>query len=890
MKSFLVVLLILACCTAIAADVIPSIDFTQPSVVAQWKMDHDVSALKHTSEGMEITISGGDPYISGPSVGLPPGMLMWAEIRLKTALPGSGQLFFFPKSTGANEADSVKFPVSAGDWQTVRVPLPPLGSDTVFRLDPPGTRGTVTVSGISFSERVLLKEPDWPKPEVPSFTGGSVSLTSGNLVLTHATDRFGLFTLSVFGKNTALGLTSPVFGYFTNGNLRWQNADSITGAKAEKTRDGIRVTATLRDADGARWNLDQDFRSDAKGGISVRSSVQVDADREVVFLPLFMLFPGAGSFGESKTQAMFAGLEYLGENEPSSSEKDIVGPQSRRQVPDNVKMTFPLMTVCSDGRYVALAWKRDDRFSAVFDSPDRLFHSGGHVMGVIFPGSNGMNRVEGNLLPYKGELLKAGETLTLSASLTGGSGTNAVPAVKDYVQRYGLPPLPPSGSWDEYAKTATAGWLDSGIRVGDRYRHAWPGGFGDGPAADAALWMDYLAALSQDSATQKRLKQAAKGAVALVPPDQLHNSGVGHIRTPAAALIYRQASTALDSARAEGHGFLKRFQSDGDVLYNPPADGMDLSTTNPGKATNGLTASVLTSLLERAQFTGDAALRKAGLDLLKKLERYDGSVPRGAQPWEVPLHTPDILASAYLAHAYIIGYELPGDRQFLDRAVYWAWTGVPFVYLASPTQPVGDYATIPVFGATYWTGSWFGLPVQWCGLVYADVLYRLNRYDKNVIWKRLADGIAISGVQQTCPIGEDDRRQGLLPDSFQLRTAIRNDVHINPATLQSQAILAFGKPAVHDTAVFFKNGATVHAPGGITRHEDTVDRCRFTVNGWSKEPYQIVVTGIARKPRVLVGNKPVSLTGVNTYDVKTGVLVLTLKAKASVLVQTSDSE
>jgi hypothetical protein len=123
MKPFLVVLLIFACCTALEADVFPSIDFTQPSVVAQWKSDHDVSALKHTPEGMEITITGGDPYISGPSVGLPQGMLLWAEIRLKTARPGSGQLFYYPKGTGANEADSVKFPVGAGDWQTVRVPL-----------------------------------------------------------------------------------------------------------------------------------------------------------------------------------------------------------------------------------------------------------------------------------------------------------------------------------------------------------------------------------------------------------------------------------------------------------------------------------------------------------------------------------------------------------------------------------------------------------------------------------------------------------------------------------------------------------------------------------------------------------------------------------------------
>lgn len=44
----------------------------------------------------------------------------------------------------------------------------------------------------------------------------------------------------------------------------------------------------------------------------------------------------------------------------------------------------------------------------------------------------------------------------------------------------------------------------------------------------------------------------------------------------------------------------------------------------------------------------------------------------------IPLHTPDILASAHLVRAFTLGYELTGDRAFLEQAVEWEWTGVPF--------------------------------------------------------------------------------------------------------------------------------------------------------------------------------------------------------------------
>ena len=57
--------------------------------------------------------------------------------------------------------------------------------------------------------------------------------------------------------------------------------------------------------------------------------------------------------------------------------------------------------------------------------------------------------------------------------------------------------------------------------------------------------------------------------------------------------------------------------------------------------------------------------------------------------------------------AFALGYELTGEPELLDAARYWAWTGVPFVYLVNPTgakEPgaVGPFATIPVLGATNW--------------------------------------------------------------------------------------------------------------------------------------------------------------------------------------------
>ena len=110
---------------------------------------------------------------------------------------------------------------------------------------------------------------------------------------------------------------------------------------------------------------------------------------------------------------------------------------------------------------------------------------------------------------------------------------------------------------------------------------------------------------------------------------------------------------------------------------------------------------------------------------------------------------------------------------------------MPFVYLVNPTgQPIGAYASTSVFGATQWVAPvWMGQPVQWTALVYAEALYRLLPHDPEGPWRQLADGITASAVQQAFPRGGDrPQYQGLLPDSFVLRIAHRNEPAINPAT------------------------------------------------------------------------------------------------------------
>lgn len=884
---FLIGLLLLFVVVA-SAQPLPAFDFTQPNVVQEWKPLHDVMSITHTPDGMRIQIGGSDPYIHGPARNYPAGQPLWMRLRLKSDTGGAGQVFYFAEGRGAQEEDSVRFTVSAGEWEEVRVPLPPLGPNMRLRFDPPGAKGVCVVASLFFEPRVILKEPTFPKPDPPALGGSTLILQSGLLEIIHARNLYGGFSVRVGGLQMAVGLTRPMIGYLHNGEVRWLSLRENAQVTAHLDREGLKVIATARDADGAEWQIHQLFTSgqaiDAGGTIEVETQVRVSQDRSVIFLPLLVVLAGVGTYERNKGQALFAGLEYLDSHpsEVSSSEADIEGPGARRQVPNTLQITFPLMAIQAEDRYIGLIWEKDPAFSALFDSPDRIFKAGGHLMGVLFPGSDGSNRIPGNLLPYDGALLTANKPLVLRGVLIGGRGKSAASAVQHYVALYGLPPLPDPGlKLPEYISLAAHGWLDSRIRQGDLYRHAYiPGSnhFAPQPATDAALYMDWLAEQTSNAGLAARLREAAKAALARVPPAEYNTAGISHVHYPVEALIYGHVAESTSQAQEIARGLLARFEPDGSVLYKKSPDGLDYGRTHFARDANGHTAAVVANLLEAATYCGDKELIAEGLQKLRALNKFAYTVPRGAQTWEIPLHTPDILASAHLIRAYTLGYELTGDKTLLDQALYWAWTGVPFVYLVNPTpKPVGLYATIPVYGATQWKApNWMGLPVQWCGLVYADALYRLVRHDPDGPWRQIAEGITLSGVQQ-CWGTDDTDLQGLLPDSFGLLHQTRHLAAINPGTVQANVVWIVQDHGLYDFMAFRNTGILVHVPGGITEAREERGAVSFAVKPSLARPYYVLVVGFKSMPQVRIDGKEITLAEPHRYMEKEGRLILRLE-------------
>jgi hypothetical protein len=862
----------------------PSFDFLQPQAAAEWTPVQDTRLRPVPAEGLSVEITGPDPYLHGPARDYPVQQPLWLRLRVRSDAGGPAQLFWFGAEPAAEER-SVRFTVPAGPWVQVQIPVPPLGPATRLRLDPPGNRGTFTLERMEFTERNLPTPPSFPPPPALSQLPRQPSLRSGALALYHSPAAPGAFRLDVDGRPFAQGHAGQQLGYVHQGQTRWLSVapPDPTQFQLQLHRGRLDLTWQVRDPEGGQWRWRQSFRTGPRPGrVEIETQVEVERDRDVLFLPLFTVLPGAGSFGTNQTQALLAGVEYL-EHEPSSSEKDLIGPQARRLVPDALKLTFPLAALHHDQRWLALSWDRAAEVSILHDSPDRTYGSGGHAWTLLFPGSDPAHREDGALLPYHGTRLTAGRPLRHHAALMGGRGDSVVPAIQAYVERSGLPPLPRPGlDARSYFQLAARGWLDSGIRSTNHYRHAVGASFPAGPAADAAALEEWLAPQVLDPDLAQRLTEAAAGAWSAVPEAERQVRRIGHLRDVFPAWVSRQGPEATQAAGQSARQALERIRPDGTVRFQPAGPQDRLGTTHHEDHANGLTAAVLAQAFDQALLAGDRALIDRCLAGLEALP-YRAGVPRGAQTWEIPLHTPDLLASAHLMHCYTLGYELTGNPRWLEAARYWAWTGVSFVHLtAAGPGPVGAYSTIPVLGATQFVApNWIGLPVQWCGLVYGEALRHLARHDRSGPWIQLANGIALAGIQHTHPFA-DGPAQGCLPDAFELRAQQRNPVPINPGTLLPQAAIALGQDPLWDRACFRKAEVWVLAPGPIQTQSEATNSLRFRVQGWPRHPYQILIAGRRQLPEVRINRRQTPVVAPHRWEAESGRLWLELEGAADV--------
>jgi len=866
------------------------IDLTDPANQGKAIPVHDIEKLEYTHEGLVIHIGGMDPYVAGPFRDYPENTPLWFRIRLRSDTEGMAQMFWATETMPTSEERSVRFGVSTG-WGEYEVPIPSFGKGYQIRFDPPGDKGVCIVSWLEFETRMIPPTPAWPQPPAQEVVekDHAKQIQSGDLTVTYGSAGFGNFEISVDDKPFALGLSNSLIGTLKDDHIQWT---TYGGGKEDLKLDGeknrLSARSSVTDAQGGHWDFSHTFTpARLEGAIDVETTISVDQDREVVYLPVLMVFPGSGSFGTRKDQALFSGLEYLAD-EPSSSTADLKGPEAKRQVPDTLKITFPLMALVEQGQYLGLIWEKSPDISAVFDSPDRMYGSGGHVMGLIMPGSDGSNREEGNPLPYKGLKLTAGKRLVLKATLIGGEGESVVPALQKYVELRGLPELPDPGTdLKGYLHLAARGWLDSAIRRGNTYVHsaavqnmAYLAPYH--PNAEAALWMHWLAQQEGNSDLRDSLEKAARETLEPLGPDNLIFSRLSHVPPPCIPLVFGEVEGNLHRVRENVSNHLARFNEQGVVVYHPEPGKNDYGKTHYENHANGLTAASLLQVLEGASLLGEQAFIDKGLELLDQQKIYRNSVPRGAQTWEVPLHTPDILASADMIKCYVLGFQLTGKKDYLDEARYWAWTGLPFVYLVPPvTKPIGLYSTIAVYGATWWIAPvWMGLPVQWCGLVYAHALYGLNQVDPNPVWKQVADGITVSGIQMLWPESDPDYR-GLLPDSLHLRTQGRNLTAINPGTLLGTSVGNYWSAPLYTFQAFPENGVFLHVPGTVSGALAGKNHLSFTAEGWPREPYWILFSHLPSHPNLSVNGQPVRQEDCS-YDEKAKRLILRVEGKPTI--------
>jgi hypothetical protein len=419
---------------------------------------------------------------------------------------------------------------------------------------------------------------------------------------------------------------------------------------------------------------------------------------------------------------LFAGIEHLGKGERSSSRLDLETPDHVRYAPDPIKVTMPLMACATAAGSAALLW-RDPGLQPVFAAPN------------VFDGSDDQR------MALKGRKIEAWIRVA----------REPFPAtILEAVRKHGLPEAPAPSASTSLCRLA----LEKTLRSPEGWGHCAEPSWKREPFADhaSALW---------------RLTGVAPELPRLVP-------GGAHLPDDAVYLVTGRGAEWAALRRAQAEGVLREQRPDGSWRYGGPLGRGHFEDT-----ASGLCATKAVALLEHARLTGHAASLAGGLKALEFLRRF--RVPRGAQTWEMPLHTPDLLGAGYLVWAHVLGWELTGNREWLERARDWAVLGVPYLYLRS-SRPVMTYATIAVLGATQWKApNWIGLPVQWCGITYGYALALLAKHDVTLDWTRIAQGIRRAGEQMLDPEGA--RYPGCLPDSYELSGQRRQGPYINPCAL-----------------------------------------------------------------------------------------------------------
>ncbi len=617
-----------------------------------------------------------------------------------------------------------------------------------------------------------------------------------------------------------------------------RQAVELAATSVQAEPDGLVLTGDYGDADGVTWRLTVRIAQAVEPDeFTVGYTLEADAAAQVLDWRGPALHVGADIGGNPRDEALFPGLEYLLDDEPSSDTRFAAEKYANRTIPHPYRIAIPLMAVAGHGRAVGLLWDPNQDWhsawrhpAALFAAPDTLSGRGGLAyMALAAPAVEPRWRNEGELEAHQPCGIGPSSPFTLSGRFVALGEGGVMGVLRAWLAAYGAPALPEVAGGEDYRANvdlcvrsyldvawdeAAEGWHHTlSDPWGPRYEahlanQLWR--YARWPQADAGL-----AARAREQ-VQRGVRRGQQAAAAADKPRYAPH--------PDLALVYGDVSNALTTLAGTAATLLAEQQADGSWPWQPDvvaggeqyhtADRLALMGREHDSAT-GFTASKVRPVLQYALLTGDQAAVAAVLRAADWCNAQGR--PEGAQTWELHLHVPDVLAAPYLIDLNLGAYELTGDERYLDAATRWAWTGLPFTYLwHAYYRPVMLFGTVPVFGVTFHdVQSWFGVIVQWNGLVYADALFRLARYrraDGPADWQHIAEGITRHGMQEQMRAGP---HLGMYPDAF---SPVRGDEEytwwLNPQLVGLNTFPLAGLPLDLDPVVLRDEAAAVHITSG----------------------------------------------------------------------------
>lgn len=570
------------------------------------------------------------------------------------------------------------------------------------------------------------------------------------------------------------------------------------------------MNGTHTDADGVTWHYKMQWTlSEGATRVKTEHHLETDGKRQLLAFHGPMVYAGQGRNREKKTSALFPGLEFLENDERSSNPRDAAPPLNNRLVPHPYKITVPVMAVEIQKTVVGISWnplenwqqhrpsqedadertqpkeipqqtlneapeKNSKMLSAIFASPNWLQHQKNHLMGVFLPSVPEWvdeNQLEAST-PYP---LTPAHALSIKSELILDGNASILDAVAHWTDAYGTPePLQPPRNDEEELLLSRHGFMHTTWDENSRKsRHCVDWQPNNEPGFGTLLWYDYLA--TKEESVKERVEEIAKNTIADSGTGGLAARGSCHILRWDFPFYVGYIDAALAYMEKETQQLIVAQESDGSWRWQPTTQ-KTTTLGQPGAAVLGTCADAARLLLKHARITRNKTSLEAGLKALAFMKQF--SLPRGAQMWECPMYQPDILAAAHAIAAYVEAYELTGEKTHLKQAEYWAKTGVPFLYhWHLPDRPGMQFASIPVFGTTFYTHPWFGVPVQWNGLVFAYYLQHLNKHTANERWHQIAEGITVSAMYQQWQEGE---LKGTYPDGFYGFCTEGRGPHLNP--------------------------------------------------------------------------------------------------------------